>query len=66
MKLGGTVNLALKIYFLFLVLQTMISIQQFKTKKKNFVTIATKISSNEHILLNRMKGAINGEDLENA
>ena len=43
----------------------MISIQQFKAKK-NFVTIAKKRSSNEHMLLNRIKDRINGEDLENA
>ena len=66
MKLPGTVYLALKIYFLSLVFLTINSIQQFKVKKINFVTIAKKISSNEHTLLNRIKDAINGEKTEKA
>ena len=48
MKLPGTVYLALKIYFLPLVLLAMISILQF-TVKKNFVIIAKEIRSNERI-----------------
>ena len=35
-------------------------------KKINLVTIAKKRSSNGHALLNRIKDAINGEDLEKA
>ena len=65
MKLPGAVYLALKNLFPF----SALTYNDFNTtiqSKKSFVTIAKKRSSNECTLLNRIKNAMNGEDLESA
>ena len=66
MKLPGTLHLALKIYFISLALLTMNFHAIIQGTKTNFVTIAKERISNEQLLLNRIKDAINDEDLENA